>query len=119
MGSFDAQMPLNLNDTQLHPAMMEYPPETTGITDMTFTLARCQITSMYRCMIDSRRTCGTTGKTYEQLSFQERSDWIDSCESEFSQNFLRDYSPTIATHWVSYHTFNIIFPRGKYTNKLA
>ncbi|KAE9569063.1 hypothetical protein CGMCC3_g14812 [Colletotrichum fructicola] len=105
----DTQMPRNLNDTQLHPAMMEYPPETRGITEMTFTLARCQITSMYRCMIDSRRTCGATGKPYSQLSFQERSDWIDGCEAAFSQKYLRECSPTVPFHWVTVILTRMLF----------
>ncbi|KAK2772758.1 hypothetical protein CKAH01_13842 [Colletotrichum kahawae] len=109
MSSCDTQMPRNLNDTQLRPAMMEYPSETRGITEMTFTLARCQITSMYRCMIDSRRICGATGKPYSQLSFQERSDWIDCCESAFSQKYLRECSPTVPFHWVTVILTRMLF----------
>lgn len=100
MSSFDTRPPQNLNDLQLDPAMTEYPPETEGITEMTFTLASCEITKMYRCVADSRRICGNTGKRYADLTPQERADWIASCESNFTQKYLRDYSPTNAFHWV-------------------
>lgn len=105
MNSFDSQPPRNLNDIQLYPAMLEYPPETRGITEMTFTLARCQITNMYRCMADSRRHCGNTRKSYAEMSQQERNDWIDSCEHEFSQKFFQNYSSINALHWVSFWLF--------------
>lgn len=100
MSSFDTRPPQNLDDEQLNPAMTEYPPEAKGITEMTFTLASCQITSMYRCIADSRRTCGNTGKGYGELTPQERADWIEACESNFSERFLRDCSPTNPFHWV-------------------
>lgn len=101
MGSFDTHPPLNLNDAQLHPAITRCPPEKRSITEMTFTLARCQITSMYRCIADSRRICGNTGKTYATMTPEERADWIDDCENDFSESFLRDCIPTNAFHWVS------------------
>ncbi|KAK1690549.1 hypothetical protein BDP55DRAFT_756325 [Colletotrichum godetiae] len=109
MSSFDSQPPRNLNDAQLYPAMLEYPPETRGITEMTFTLARCQITNMYRCMADSRKHCGNMRKSYAELSRQERSDWIDSCEHEFSQRFFQDYSSTNALHWVTIVLTRMLF----------
>lgn len=101
MSSFDTHPPQNLDDAQLNPTMTEYPPEAKGITEMTFTLASCQITSMYRCIADSRRMCGNTGKGYGELTPQERADWIEACESNFSERFLRDCSPTNPFHWVN------------------
>lgn len=101
MSSFDTRPPQNLDDVQLDPAMTEYPPEAAGITEMTFTLASCEITSMYRCIADSRRMCGNTGKGYADLTPQEREDWIRDCESKFSERFLIDCSPNNPFHWVS------------------
>ncbi|KAI3534142.1 hypothetical protein CABS03_10144 [Colletotrichum abscissum] len=109
MSSFDSQPPRNLNDIQLYPAMLEYPSETRGITEMTFTLARCQITSMYRCMADSRRHCENMSKSYAEMSQQERNDWIDFCEQEFSQKFLQNYSATNALHWVTMVLTRMLF----------
>ncbi|KAK1710615.1 uncharacterized protein BDZ83DRAFT_711221 [Colletotrichum acutatum] len=109
MSSFDSQPPRNLNDIQLYPAMLEYPPETGGITEMTFTLARCQITSMYRCMADSRKHCENTRKSYAEMSQQERNDWIDFCEQEFSQKFFQNYSATNALHWVTMVLTRMLF----------
>ncbi|KAH6952468.1 hypothetical protein BKA56DRAFT_638437 [Ilyonectria sp. MPI-CAGE-AT-0026] len=109
MSSFDTQPPRNLDDVQLHPTMIEYPPETQGITEMTFTLARCQITSMYRCMADARRLCGNTGKSYAELTSQERVDWIEACQSDFSERFLQNYSPTNALHWVTVILTRMLF----------
>ncbi|KAK1454971.1 hypothetical protein CMEL01_03731 [Colletotrichum melonis] len=109
MSSFDSQPPRNLNDIQLYPAMLEYPSETRGITEMTFTLARCQITSMYRCMADSRRHCESMSKSYAEMSQQERNDWIDFCEQEFSQKFLQNYSATNALHWVTMVLTRMLF----------
>ncbi|KAI7777976.1 hypothetical protein LA080_002888 [Diaporthe eres] len=98
MSSFDTRPPQNLDDEQLKPAMAEYPPEAKGITEMTFTLASCQIATMYRCIADSRRTCGNTSKGYGGLTPQERADWIEACESNFSERYLKDCSPTNPFH---------------------
>ncbi|KAI1389584.1 fungal-specific transcription factor domain-containing protein [Hypoxylon trugodes] len=46
-GSFDTQMPLNINDTDLSPETKEIPEEREGMTDMTFTLVtmgQCDLT---------------------------------------------------------------------------
>ncbi|KAK2595688.1 hypothetical protein N8I77_013713 [Diaporthe amygdali] len=109
MSSFDTRPPQNLDDAQLNPTMTEYPPEPKGITEMTFTLASCQITSMYRCIADSRRMCGNTGKGYGELTPQERADWIEACESNFSERFLRDCSPTNPFHWVTVILTKMLF----------
>lgn len=101
MSSFDTHPPQNLNDSQLDLAMTEYPPEADGITEMTFTLASCQITNMYRCIADSRRMCGNTGKGYAELTSQERADWIWNCESDFLERLHRNCSPANPFHWVS------------------
>lgn len=108
MSSFDTRPPQNLDDVQLDPAMTEYPPEAAGITEMTFTLASCQITSMYRCIADSRRMCGNTGKGYADLTPQEREDWIRDCESKFSERFLSGCSPNNPFHWVGYKSLNVV-----------
>ncbi|KAL1847689.1 hypothetical protein Daus18300_013856 [Diaporthe australafricana] len=109
MSSFDTHPPQNLNDAQLDPTMTEYPPEAEGITEMTFTLASCQITNMYRCIADSRRMCGNTGKGYAELTSQERADWIGGCESEFLEQFHRICSPTNPFHWVTVVLTKMLF----------
>ncbi|KAJ3527315.1 hypothetical protein NM208_g10759 [Fusarium decemcellulare] len=109
MGSFDTHPPRNLDDAQLYPIMTEYPAERRGLTEMTFALARCQITSMYRCIADSRRFCGDTGKSYAELTPQERADWIDDCETGFSDKFLRDSSPSSAFQWVTIILTRMLF----------
>ncbi|KAF7553479.1 hypothetical protein G7Z17_g3602 [Cylindrodendrum hubeiense] len=68
MGTFDTRLPQNLNDAQLDPGMMEYPLEKRGFTGMTFTLVRCEVTNMYRCIADSRKVCGRMGKSYADLT---------------------------------------------------
>ena len=102
MSSFDTHPPQNLNDAQLDPAMTEYPPEVESITEMTFTLASCQITNMYRCIADSRKICGSTGKGYAKLTSQERADWIRDCETNFSERYLKNCSPANPFHWVRF-----------------
>ncbi|RSL41672.1 hypothetical protein CEP51_016560 [Fusarium floridanum] len=113
MSSSDTNPPRNLDDAQIYPAMAEYPPEARRITEMTFTLARCQITSMYRCMADSRRLCGATGKAYAELTPQERADWVEACESNFSERFLRECSPTNAFHWTTVIFTRMLFHKAR------
>jgi hypothetical protein len=43
----DTQMPLNINDSDLHPDMVQLPEPRTGITEMTFSLVRFEATKSY------------------------------------------------------------------------
>jgi hypothetical protein len=45
---YDTQLPLNVNDDDLSPDMVEPPKEREGFTDATFCLIRCEITSALR-----------------------------------------------------------------------
>ncbi|KAF4964443.1 hypothetical protein FSARC_7629 [Fusarium sarcochroum] len=109
ISSFDTQPPRNLDDAQLYLGMTEYPPEVRGLTEMTFILARCEITTMYRCIADSRRLCGKTGKGYVELTLQERADWVDACETGFSDRFLRDRRPSNAFEWITIILTRMLF----------
>ncbi len=65
--SFDTQFPLNVNDSDISPEMIDFPPERIGSTDMTFCLIRYEICGLSRklhtassgmspCPKDSRST---------------------------------------------------------------
>ncbi|KAJ9144471.1 C6 transcription factor [Pleurostoma richardsiae] len=78
LSSFDARLPLNINDADLHPNLTEYPPERRGLTDMSFTVARCWVSDLWRTMIDTRRTDPTTGKSFRSMTVAEKERWVDT-----------------------------------------
>ncbi|EAW08344.1 putative C6 transcription factor [Aspergillus clavatus NRRL 1] len=45
---YDTHLPLNINDEDLTPGMLEPPEERVGFTEMTFCLVRCEITAALR-----------------------------------------------------------------------
>jgi hypothetical protein len=46
--SYDARLPLNIQDSDISPDMTKAPDERTGFMDMTFCLIRCEMTVLYR-----------------------------------------------------------------------
>ncbi|KAI4593423.1 hypothetical protein KJ359_009313 [Pestalotiopsis sp. 9143b] len=46
--TFDTSFPLNINDSDIHPDMKDFPKERVGATDMTFSLIRYEICSLAR-----------------------------------------------------------------------
>ncbi|KAJ3460068.1 hypothetical protein MRS44_010935 [Fusarium solani] len=90
LSSFDSRPPLNVNDADLHPDMTEYPNESRGMTDMSFTAARCWASSIWRTMIDTRRIDPDTGRSFKPMTVAEKQAWIDKQREKIVGRFSGD-----------------------------
>lgn len=101
LSSSDSRPPLNVNDADLHPGMTEYPSESNGITDMSFTAVRCWASSIWRIMIDTRRVDPDTGRSFESMSVEEKQAWVDDQRDKIVARFSGDKNSRSSLHCVS------------------
>jgi hypothetical protein len=84
--SFDAKIPLNFNDADIHPEVQEMPEEREGLTDMSITriyFGSCQV--MRQMMAASRSNSAT--------SLQEQSRMLDDFYYVYEKGFLQYADP--------------------------
>lgn len=101
LSSSDSRPPLNVNDADLHPSMVEYPSESNGMTDMSFTAVRCWASSIWRMMIDTRRVDPETGRKFESMSMAEKQVWVDDQRDKIVARFSGDKNSRGPLHCVS------------------
>lgn len=101
LSSADARPPLNVNDADLHPGMTEYPAESRGMTDMSFTAVRCWASSIWRAMIDTRRVDPETGRSFGAMTVAEKQAWVNDQRDKIVGRFSGDKTHREALHCVS------------------
>lgn len=101
LSSSDARPPLNVNDVDLHPGMTEYPTESRGMTDMSFTAVRCWASSIWRVMIDTRRVDPDTGRSFDAMTVAEKQAWVNDQRDKIVGRFSGDKTSREALHCVS------------------
>ncbi|EQB43919.1 hypothetical protein CGLO_17398 [Colletotrichum gloeosporioides Cg-14] len=77
LSSFNSRRPMNVNDSAWYPGMTEYPREQDGITDMSFTAARCWASNLWRTMIDTRHLDPDTGLSFAAMTTADKEAWVE------------------------------------------
>ncbi|KAJ5984453.1 hypothetical protein N7481_006552 [Penicillium waksmanii] len=98
-GDYDTLLPLNINDDDLSPDMVETPPERTGFTEMTLTLVRCEILILHRKLMQLS-SFGADNDGHNVL-FQNRLDAIEETRTTLDERYLKFCDLEIAIHWVT------------------
>lgn len=101
LSSADSRPPLNVNDADLHPGMTEYPVESRGMTDMSFTAVRCWASSVWRAMIDTRRVDPDTGRSFGSMTVAEKQAWVNEQRDKIVGRFSGDKDSREPLHTVS------------------
>ncbi|GLA67144.1 hypothetical protein AtubIFM54640_010121 [Aspergillus tubingensis] len=98
-GDYDTQLPLNINDDDLSPDMVETPPERTGFTEMSLTLVRCEILRLHRKLMQ----LGNAGAGLDghNALFQSRLEAIEQTRIGLDERYLQFCDLKIAIHWVT------------------
>lgn len=98
---YDTRLPLNINDDDITPEMTEAPTEREGVTDVTFCLIRCEITSALR---RANYTC--PGGT--RLRFGESGPGIERCErmiqiisNRVEERYIKHCDMNIPIQWAT------------------
>jgi hypothetical protein len=98
-GDYDTLLPLNINDEDLSPDMVEPPPERTGFTEMTLTLVRCEILKLHRKLMQLS-SAGIDNDGHNVL-FQNRLRAIEETQVALDKQYLKFCDLEIAIHWVT------------------
>lgn len=93
----DTRLPLNINDDDISPEMREPPEERVGWTDMTFTLARCEVVLCLRRVSYGCRwlVFGRGGS-----SIKESEKWIQTIYQRIHERYVKYCNPSIPVHWL-------------------
>ncbi len=99
-GGFDTKMPLNVNDSDLGPAMKELPKEQDGPTDMTFGLIRFEVLAVFRRLIYVPPAPLRCSIMFATASLEKKEKWIAGCQERLEERYLRHCDMTVPLDWV-------------------
>lgn len=86
--SANREQPLNVNDSDLHPEMTEFPQEREGFTDMTFCLLRFEIANVFRRILYVPPGPNRCTEFFAGLSIADKERWITECHDRLEKKFL-------------------------------
>lgn len=98
--SFDTQIPLNVNDSDLDPSMKEFPKERTGCTEMTFCLVRYEVANVYRRIQYVPPGPVRCNRYFSTVSLEQKERWITEVHAKIEEKYLRDCDMTVPLYWV-------------------
>ncbi|KAK0665003.1 Bikaverin cluster transcription factor bik5 [Lasiodiplodia hormozganensis] len=98
--SFDTQIPLNVNDSDLYPSMTEFPKERTGCTEMTFCLVRFEVANVYRRIQYVPPGPVRCNRFLSSVPLEQKERWITEVHSKIEEKYLRDCDMTVPLYWV-------------------
>lgn len=98
--SFDTQIPLNVNDSDLYPSMTEFPKERTGCTEMTFCLVRFEVANVYRRIQYVPPGPVRCNRFLSSVPLEQKERWITEVHSKIEEKYLRDCDMTVPLFWV-------------------
>lgn len=107
--TFDTELPLNINDTDLTDDMTALPPARQGATDMTFSLIRYEICSLARRLyqVSSNTTGGCPRET--PTSLEEREGMVRSIYETVEEKYFKDASASCnAMLWTAANIARVI-----------
>ena len=100
---FDTRLPSNVNDSNLSPEMGDMPPDHTGTTDMTFVLARYEIS-------DFLKRSNAISFSFDNAwikadgapsTIAEKDTAIDELEQQLEKKYLKHCDPQITLHFLT------------------
>lgn len=113
----DTKVPLNINDADLQPDMIEPPHEREGCTDMTFCLVRCEAintaTTTKLIAPDLQRGPSRAGvdSRSASLGVEERRAIVEEFVERVTHKYLRHCDPSEPVLLMSYMVIKLIFAR--------
>lgn len=98
----DTKIPLNVEDDDLSPDMVNLPPERTGITSMVLFLIRCDVTDFLR-RVTPQLSCDVRwgSLTSPCISLAEKDNMINQMEDVLERKYLRYHDPSNPLHYFS------------------
>ncbi|KAI4709749.1 hypothetical protein J4E89_005766 [Alternaria sp. Ai002NY15] len=94
-------VPLNVNDTDIHPDMTEFPEERQGFTDMTFCLLRFEIAHIMRRIAYIPPGPARCTEYFAGMTIEQKEKWITECHQAMENKYLKNCDMTIPICWVT------------------
>jgi hypothetical protein len=98
---WDTELPLNVNDSDLEPAMLEAPIERKGPTEMMFVLIRSEVGVWFKKYSQNRMT-SFNGAWYnligDHVTLEEKLRRIEELENTFNDKYLRFCDLSLPLH---------------------
>lgn len=92
---YDTHFPSNIYDEDISPDSVTLPPEQIGCTDMTFSLIRCEITSVYRQL-----TYIPPGSSTAPRKLEDREGLIERLNARLNERYIRHCDMQVPLQWV-------------------
>src|ERR1700749_1998192 len=94
-------MPLNVNDSDLHPDMTELPESRKGFTEMTFCLVRFEIANIFRRILYVPPGPVKCNTFFATLTVEQKEKWIAECHKKIEETYLQDIDLSVPLYWVA------------------
>ncbi|KAF2095698.1 hypothetical protein NA57DRAFT_44011, partial [Rhizodiscina lignyota] len=98
--SFDTQMPLNVDDADLSPAMIAFPDAKLGCTEMTFGLIRFEIVELLRRIQYVPPGPKTCTQFFATVTLEKKEEWISECHARIEERYLKHCDMSVPLYWV-------------------
>ncbi|KAH7394618.1 hypothetical protein BKA66DRAFT_281863 [Pyrenochaeta sp. MPI-SDFR-AT-0127] len=99
--NFDTQMPLNVNDCDLYPSMVDLPESRNGFTEMTFCLVGFELANVFRRVVYSPPGRVPSHPSFATLNIMQKERWITECHQRLEKTYLADLNLSIPPSWVA------------------
>ncbi|KAJ3532954.1 hypothetical protein NM208_g8202 [Fusarium decemcellulare] len=103
----DTQLPLNVNDSDLFPAMAQLPQPRVGLTEMTFSVVRFESTRVFR-HLQYMSTSPSAGPSLEQ-SMEEKKRMISDIQHRLDELYLKHLDLSNPLSWFTSTICQIVF----------
>lgn len=105
-GTFDTQLPLNINDNDISPEIQDFPKPREGTTDMAFSLIRYEICALSRRLHTASSNMTVTCAHDAAGSLEEREALLTDVHERVKERLLKDSSNPM--FWVASNLTRVI-----------
>lgn len=98
--SFDTQMPLNVDDIDISPAMTSFPDPKLGCTEMTFGLIRFEIVAILRRIQYVPPGPKQCQQFFATVPLEKKEEWISECHARIEERYLKHCDMSVPLYWV-------------------
>nr|POF17513.1 bikaverin cluster transcription factor bik5 [Quercus suber] len=97
--TFDTNLPLNINDVDIHPTMTEFPPDRQGCTDMSFCRIRFEVSNTFRRI--NYIPPGPQSPNLTNITLQDKERWLEDCHERLQERYLKHCDASVPLFWVT------------------
>lgn len=94
-------MPLNVNDSDIHPGMTELPESRKGFTEMTFGLIRFEIANIFRRLLYVPPSPMKCNMHVASITIEQKEKWIGEFHKRIEETYLQDVDLSVPLYWVA------------------